>query len=73
MTDHTWLCCSRRGYVVRKRDPEVMRVRAELSKIKLESCVHSLQSELKRYEQRHACTCIQACTCMPWYKYSLSL
>ena len=38
----------RRGYVARKRDPEATRVRAELSKIRLESCVHSLQRELMR-------------------------
>ena len=38
----------RKGYVARKRDPKVMGVRAELSRIKLEACVHSLQSELRR-------------------------
>lgn len=35
--------------MARKRDPDAIRVCAELSKIKLEFHVHLLQSELKRY------------------------
>ena len=50
MYTHTCTLTQRRGYCARRRDPEVMRVRLELSRIKLEAYVATLYSQLQGYE-----------------------